>query len=117
MALMLVTGLVILIVLIVGIIKVGLCVVFPILKPLFIVAMVLGWPLALWWVYTNGPEYVGFERVLLIVVVSVVYWVIMLAIKLLLVPINMLGKMLDFAKEPKKHARDSFQEQEQNRVP
>lgn len=78
-----------------------LCVVFPFLKVLKYIILLAGWPVAVWYIVTQDNCYQPcfVEQFIWATVVTVIYWLIVVTIKLLLVPLDVLVQPLKSTKK------------------
>lgn len=94
----LVTGIIICLVVIFGSLKALISLVFPIFRYLFWGVILIGWFVFVYMVFKYGaPCTEPVEKVLQFVIVSGVYWLAMVAARLILVPIYMLFDVFKIA--------------------
>jgi hypothetical protein len=84
---------VILFVVVVGIFERLFCKVFPLLKVLKYVVLFAAWPVVTWYLITqnNAWQMCFFEQFMWACVITIVYWWIVVSIKSLLVPFDILN--------------------------
>jgi hypothetical protein len=98
MAVLFVTFLVIVVVLIFGLVEKLFCSVFPFLKYVKYVGMVVLWPVVVYMLMKELGTSEIVEQFVAVCMYTVIYWVMVVAIKFVLVPVTMLFDLFKIAK-------------------
>jgi len=98
MAVLFVTFLVIVVVLIFGLVEKLFCSVFPFLKYVKYVGMVVLWPVVVYMLMKELGTSEIVEQFIAVCMYTVIYWVMVVAIKFVLVPVTMLFDLFKIAK-------------------
>lgn len=108
-ATLLITGFIILLVVILGLLKSLICLFFPIFRYIIWGAILIGWILFVHAVFQYGaPCTEPVEKFLQFFVVSIVYWLVMVAARLILVPIYMVTDVFKIANAKPKRLNSSY---------
>ncbi|MDD5649428.1 MAG: hypothetical protein PHF86_03275 [Candidatus Nanoarchaeia archaeon] len=100
MAVLFVTFLVIVVVLIFGLVEKLFCSVFPFLKYVKYVGMVVLWPVVVYMLMKELGTSEIVEQFVAVCMYTAIYWVMVVAIKFVLVPVTMLFDLFKIAKSP-----------------